>query len=178
MSEVCNFTHFCHCSKRIEMVDQCYSSITAQSFIRQAKESTPLAETWGRATSKDRLTLLLASSFYSFAPLPLEPAPMQTGLAKNGACLFPLKFSSGSWIFFCTIFCRFFLYLSFSHHYCGLLSLFQLPNFPFSRDGRHNPVGIRASRSLGYLLLIWDGKGHWASPLASVKPQVLMVVSI
>ena len=25
----------------------------------------------------------------------------------------------------------------------------------------------------GYFLLNWDGKGHWASPLASLKPQSL-----
>ena len=49
--------------QRFEMADQCYSSVTAQSFIWQAKESTPLRHEGG-LTPKERSQSILASSFY------------------------------------------------------------------------------------------------------------------
>ena len=50
---VCNFLISVLPQLRFEMVDQCYSSVTAQSFIRQAKESTP-SRCEGGPTPKER----------------------------------------------------------------------------------------------------------------------------
>ena len=38
---VCNFLGSVLPQQRFETVDQCYSSVTAQSFIQQTKDSTP-----------------------------------------------------------------------------------------------------------------------------------------
>ena len=55
------------------MADQCYSSVTAQSFIWQTKDSTPWRHEGG-LTPKERLPSVLASSFHTFCLLPTDPA--------------------------------------------------------------------------------------------------------
>ena len=67
---VCNFLGSVLTQQRFEMVDQHYSWITAQSFIRQAKESTPFLLHEGGPTPKERAHLGLASSFYMFVSSP------------------------------------------------------------------------------------------------------------
>lgn len=100
-----------------------WTSVTAWlqlSFIWQAKDSTP-SRCEGGPTPKEKPSsfgFLLASSFYLFCLLPAEPALMQTGLAKKGACLFHLTFSFPSVGF---LFVSFSFLLSFSHCYFGLL---------------------------------------------------------
>ena len=88
---VCNFLGSVSLQQRFEMVDQCYSSVAAQSFIWQTKESTPL-RCEGRPTTKERPQSVLASSFNVFCLLP-RACPMQIGLAQKGVCLFYQKFS-------------------------------------------------------------------------------------
>ena len=118
---VCNFLTYVSLQQRIEMVDQCYSSITAQSFIRQAKESTPSSREGG-PTSKERLNLLLASSFYSFVSFPLEPALCKLALVRSA--VLPEVLTLVLRPFFdlpLFYYCGLFLSLSFSHCHFGLL---------------------------------------------------------
>ena len=106
------------CSKYLKW----QTSVTAWlqlSFIQQAKR-----EVWGWADLKGETQSILASSFYSFVFSPSWACPMQTGLAKKGACLFHLKFSLWSSDIFLFHFCGLFLSLSFSHCHFGLLFLF------------------------------------------------------
>ena len=118
---VCNFLGSVLPQQRFEMADQCYSSVTAQSFIQQAKESTPSRHE-DRPTGKESPQSGLASSFYMFCLLPPISCPMQVGLAKKGAYVFHLNFSlRKKWIFFCSIFAGFSLSLYFSHCHFGLL---------------------------------------------------------
>ena len=84
---VCNFLGSVLPQQRFEMADQCYSSVTAQSFIQQAKESTPSRHE-DRPTWKERPQSGLASSFYMFCLLPPISCPMQVGLAKKGRMCF------------------------------------------------------------------------------------------
>ena len=121
---VCNFLGSVLLQQRFEMVDQCYSSVTAQSFIQQAKESIPSRHE-DRPTGKERPQSSLASSFYMFCLLPPIACPVQIGLAKKGVCLFHLNFLlRKKWIFFCSIFMGFSLSLSFSH--CHFVLLFPI----------------------------------------------------
>ena len=62
---VCNFLGSVSPQQRFEMADQCYSSVTAQSFIGQAKESTT-SRCEGGPTPKARPQSVLTSSFYTF----------------------------------------------------------------------------------------------------------------
>ena len=96
------------CSKDLKQK----TSVTAQSFIWQAKEST-LSRHEGGPTPKERPQSVLASSFYMFVSSPPWACPMQIGLAKKGAYLFHLKFSlqSADILLF---------------HFCGLFSFFCL----------------------------------------------------
>ena len=119
--EMCNFFGSVSLQQKFEAMDQCYSSVTAQSFIQQAKESTPSRHE-DRPTGKERPQSGLASSFYMFCLLPPISCPMQVGLAKKGAYVFHLNFSlRKKWIFFCSIFAGFSLSLYFSHCHFGLL---------------------------------------------------------
>ena len=42
---------------------------------------------------------------------------------------------------------------------------------PPLRDLRPSSLGIVCRGLSGYFLLNWDGEGHWASPLASLRSQ-------
>ena len=67
---VCNFLSFVSPKQKLEVADQCYSLVTAQSFSWQAtKESTP-SRREGWLTTKERLQSILASSFYTFISSP------------------------------------------------------------------------------------------------------------
>ena len=89
---VCNFLGSDSRQQRFGMADHCYSSLMAQSFIWQAKESTPLRHEGG-LTPKERSQSILASSLYMFVSFPSSDCPMQIELAKKGTCLFHLNFS-------------------------------------------------------------------------------------
>ena len=68
-----------------------WASVTVQSFIRQVKESTP-SGCEGRPSPNERPQSSWHPPFIHFSP-PRRACPRQIGLAKKGACLFPLKFS-------------------------------------------------------------------------------------
>ena len=84
---VCNFHSSVLPRHTFEMVEQCHTSVTAQSFIRQTKDSTPSRR--GRADPKGKASILF---LYILSP-PFWACLMQIGLAKKGAYLFHLKFS-------------------------------------------------------------------------------------
>lgn len=89
---VCNFLGSDSLQQRFGMADHCYSSLMAQGFILQAKESI-LSRLESRLTPKERSQSILASSLYMFVSFPSSDCPMQIELSKNGACLFHLNFS-------------------------------------------------------------------------------------
>ena len=96
------------------------TNVTPQSFIQQAKESTP-SRCEGRPTPKERPQSVLASSFYPFVSSPPLSCLMQIGLAKKEACLVHLKFSLLSMDFLLFHLRRLSLSLSFSHCHFGVL---------------------------------------------------------
>ena len=63
-------------------MDQCYSPITAQSFIQQAKESIP-SRREGRLISKASSQSGLASSFYMFVS-PILSLPYANWASQEG----------------------------------------------------------------------------------------------
>ena len=67
MSGECVFLSSVSLKQRFEMVG--YSSVTAQGFIRQAKNSTP-SRCEGRHTPKEKPQSVLASFFYMFVSSP------------------------------------------------------------------------------------------------------------
>ena len=69
---MCNVLGSVSLQQRFEMVDQCYSSVTAQSLIWQAKESSPSRHEGGPAPN-ERPQSILASLFVS-SPLSLPYA--------------------------------------------------------------------------------------------------------
>ena len=91
VGRMCNFLHSFLMQQRFEWVDQCYSLVTAQSFIWQTNHSTPLRHE-DRPTPEERPQPTLAPSFYTFCFLSPEPALYKLGLASKGACLFHLRF--------------------------------------------------------------------------------------
>ena len=105
-----------------EMVDQCYSLVTAQGVIGQAKESTSLRHE-GRSTPKKRCQSICLGFLLLYtlsAPHPCPPAcTMQIVLAKNRHVYFTWSSHSGLRIFFCSIFSGFSHSLPFSHCYFG-----------------------------------------------------------
>ena len=118
---VCNFLGSVSLQQRFETADQCYSSVTVQSFIRQVKvHPQGVRAGWPQRRGLNPTWLRLFIHFASF----LLSLPVQIGLAKKGACSFHLKFSlqifSALWISFCSIFVGFSPSSSFSHHHFGL----------------------------------------------------------
>ena len=96
------------------------SSVRTQlqlSFIWQAKDST-LLRNEARLHIK-REVAHLGSSFYMSCLLLLSL--LYVKWASQGGCLFLLRFSFLSWIFFCSTVMGFSLSLSFSHCHFGLL---------------------------------------------------------
>ena len=89
---VCNSLSSVSLQQRSEMVDQCYRLVTTQFYFGKQRITHP----WGMMagwSKKERPQSILASSFYTFLSAPHWACPVQTGLAKKGACLFHLKFS-------------------------------------------------------------------------------------
>ena len=69
---VCNFLCSVSSQQRFEMADECYSSVTAQIFIWQTKDSTtPRCE--GGPTPKERQQSSWLPLFISFVSSPLSP---------------------------------------------------------------------------------------------------------
>ena len=92
------------------------SMVTAQSFIRQTKNSVPSRRD-GTPTPKERPQSSLASFFYTFvsSPDPLEFALCKLDWPRRGRVCFTWSSHSGLWIFFCSTSVGFSLSLSFSH---------------------------------------------------------------
>ena len=80
---MCNFLSSLSPQQRFETVDQCYSSIRAQSFIQQAKESTP-SRREGGLISKERPQSVLASSFHMFVSYPTLSLPHANWASQEG----------------------------------------------------------------------------------------------
>ena len=118
--EVCNFLGSVSPQQRFEMVDRCYSFVTAQFYL--ASKGYYALEVWGQADPKGETSIVLASSFYTFVSSLPWACSIQIGLAKKEVCFF-FTWSSHShlWIFFCSVFAGFSLSLSFSHRHFGLL---------------------------------------------------------
>ena len=124
---VCNFLSSVLLQQRFEMVDQCYSLVTAQSFIWQIKDTTP-SKREGRPTSRGGHNLSWLSLLYiCLLPTHCSHTPLSLPYA-NWARQEGGRFASPEaltlvppWIFFCSIFMGFSLYLSFSLCHFGLL---------------------------------------------------------
>ena len=80
---MCNFLSCVSPQQRFETVDQCYSSIRAQSFIQQAKESTP-SRREGGLISKERPQSVLDSSFHMFVSYPSLSLPHANWASQEG----------------------------------------------------------------------------------------------
>ena len=111
-----NFLSSVSPQQTFEMASQCYSSVTAQSFVQQAKErGVRVDPPKRRGLSPSWLPL-----FVRFVSSPTWACPLQIGLARRAVC-----FTWGShlapWVFFCSIFMNFFLSLSFCHRHFGLI---------------------------------------------------------
>ena len=94
---LCNFFGSVSLQQRFETAVQCYSSVKAQNFIWQAKESTLLRHEGG-LTPKERPNL--GSSFYMFHLFPLSL--LYINQASQEGC-FTCGSPSGPWVFFCSI---------------------------------------------------------------------------
>ena len=119
VGRVCNFLSSVSLQQNLEA-----NSVTVQFYL--ASKGKYILEVWGQADPKDTEEredqrsrgLNFGSSFYMFLspPHPLFQEPALCKLGKSGFC-----FTWGSWTFLCSICEGFFLPLSFSHHYIGLL---------------------------------------------------------
>ena len=170
---VCNSLSSVSLQQRFEMVDQCYSLVTTQFYFGKQRIIHP----WGvRAgwPKKERPQSILASSFQTFLSAPHWACPMQTGLAKKGACLFHLKFSLQSMDFLLFHFCRLFS-LSFSHRQFRLF-------FPILTTWHSPPLKRWEAQFFGNRVFevslatsCWSGIARGIGPplLASLKPESL-----
>ena len=106
----------CHDLYFLNVVFFFSSMVTAQSFIRQTKDSIPSRRD-GTPTPKERPQSILASSFYTCVSSshPLEFAPCKLVWPRRGRVCFTWSSHSGLWIFFCSTSMGFSLSLSFSH---------------------------------------------------------------
>ena len=156
---MCNFLDSVLLQQRFEWVDQCYSLVTAQSFIWQTKGSTPLRHE-DRPTPKERPQPTLAPSFYTFCILSPEPALCKLGLARKGACLFHLRFSLRSKDFsFVPFLCAFSILYPFSSvHFSQSVSHVWLFVTPWAAACQAS-LSITSSRSLLKLMSI-----KWVMP--------------
>ena len=156
---MCNFLGSVLPQQRFEMVDQCYSLITAQGFIWQAKESTPFPLHDSGPTPKERAQSRLASAFFRLSPPHLEPALCKLAWPRRGHVSFTWSSHFSMWIFFCSIFMGYFLSLSFSHCHFGLL-------FPIltTRSNCQHSLGHRKSKRVPekhLFLLYWLCQSLW-----------------
>ena len=103
-----SFSWFVSLQQRFETMDQCYSSVTAQAFIKQTAEHTYTPERWGQADPEEVASTCLSSSYLCFlSPSPESDwcCPMQSGACTGHpsgrwCVFFPTGGShSGPWIF-------------------------------------------------------------------------------
>ena len=113
---VCNFLGSVLPPQRFEMVDQCYSLVTAQGVIGQAKERTSLRHEGGSTPKKRRQSICLGFLLlYTLsAPPSLSPSLHYANWAsQEQACLFHLRFSLWSEDFLLFHFLRLFPFFVF-----------------------------------------------------------------
>ena len=116
MSGECNFLGSVLPQQRFEMVDQCYSSVTAQSFIQQTKDSTPFRHEGGPTIEEKPQSWLPL-----FCLLPPSLTCANWASQEGGVFVSPEVFTPIHGFSFCSIFVGFSLSLSFSHCHFGLL---------------------------------------------------------
>ena len=83
---MCNFLSFVSPQQKFELVDQCYSSVTAQVYL--ASKGKYILKTWGWTDPKEAQRWLL---FYTLFLLPLSR--LYVNWAGRESCLFHLRFS-------------------------------------------------------------------------------------
>ena len=112
---VCSSLGSVSLQQRFETVDQCYSSVTAQSLIPQAKESIPL---WceGGPAPKERPQSLLASSFICLSP-PAMSLPYANWASQEGGVFVSCEVFTPVHRFSFVPFSQAFFPLSFCHHH-------------------------------------------------------------
>ena len=118
VSGVCHFLGSVLPQQRFETVDQCYSSVTAQSFIQQTKGKHTF-EAWGWTDPKGEASICLGFLFLYTCLLPFLSLRYANWSSQEG-CLFHLSVSLRSSDFLLFHFCRLFP-LSFSHCHFGFL---------------------------------------------------------
>ena len=108
VSGVCHFLGSVLPQQRFETVDQCYSSVTAQSFIRQAKGKHTF-EVWGWTDPKGEASVCLGFLFLFTCLLPFLSLCYANWSSQDG-CLFHLSVSlrSSDFLFFFFFFNFFF----------------------------------------------------------------------
>ena len=116
MSGECNFLGSVLPQQRFEMVDQCYSSVTAQSFIQQTKDGTPFRHEGGPTIEEKPQSWLPL-----FCLLPPSLTCANWASQEGGVFVSPEVFTPIHGFSFCSIFVGFSLSLSFSHCHFGLL---------------------------------------------------------
>ena len=162
---MCNFLSSVSPQQRFEMVGQYYCSVTAQSFIWQAKESTTLSREGG-STPKERPQSVLASSFYMFCVLPRSLPYSNWASQEEGTFVSPEVLTPVH---------RFYLFhfhrlppppLFFLLATAILNSFFPILTTYHStlKKWEAQLFGNRDIEVCGYFLLNWDGEGYWASP--------------
>ena len=128
---VCNFLGSVSSQQKFERTGG-WTSVTAPcyqlSFIQKAKENTSSRHEGGPTQKTQReekpevqfgLLFLYVFCFVFFFLFPLT-LPYVNWASQEG-CVLPLRFSLQSSDLLCSIFTGFFLSLSFSHHYFGLI---------------------------------------------------------
>ena len=124
VSEECNFLGSILLKQRFETADQCYSTVTAQSFIWQTKDST-LWRCEGGQTPKKRPQPILAPSFYTFlSSPPPQPHPAASHMQirssqEGGMFVSPEVLTPVRGYFLCSLFVGFSHSLSFSTLPCA-----------------------------------------------------------
>ena len=113
---MCNFLGSVLPQQIFEMVDQCYSSVTAQSFIQQTKDSTPFRHEGGPTIEEKPQSWLPL-----FCLLPPSLTCANWASQEGGVFVSPEVFTPIHGFSFCSIFVGFSLSLSFSHCHFGLL---------------------------------------------------------
>ena len=114
---------------------------------------------------------LLFLYVFFFFPSSLWTCPMQTGLARRAFC-FSWGSHSGPHTFLCSMFAGFFLSLSFSQCYFGLLFSILTTWYPALKRWEAQFFGNRGIE-LSLATSCWNGmaRGIGPPPLANLKPQ-------
>ena len=147
------------------MVGQCYCSVTAQSFIWQAKERTTLSREGG-TTPKERPQSVLASSFYTFCVLP-QSLPYSNWASQEGGTFGSPEVLTPVHRFYLFHFHRlppppffFLLATAILNSFFPILTTYHST----LKKWEAQLFGNRDIEVCGNFLLNWDGEGYWASP--------------